>query len=425
MNNTFKKLGAATRVALYGNTCNNLYQLAKLLRNELQVDAHLFLPHNVDIQNRPESDDPFLTDNYPDWIHLGNYRSPLSQYLPMFSPLIKDVKDFDYIIFSQKGPSLAPYLKPKTLFLVTGGDLTRAPFYGRTYRWYKSFPAKVLGLIRAYWQRKGLLQVDETWAQPFKPFASAIADLGIKTYNRKKYFPVIVDKPGEIDKTELDDTLSTLRHNWDFIVFNPARMMLDDTPDMVATGTWKNNLALLYGFAQFLKTTGATKAAFAFVDKGNGHREKQGRELFLSEAERLGIKDKVISLKPPAPQDVYTRAQLFLLYELSDVIGNDYGVGWFGSIVLEGLSMAKPVISYVEESVMQELYGTHPLISVREPDEIAEALTKLYEDPDYRLKVGQEGLAWYKKYHSPSGAKKRYLENLAFLKSGHDGLESK
>ncbi|VAW84000.1 hypothetical protein MNBD_GAMMA18-1517 [hydrothermal vent metagenome] len=407
-----------TRVALYGNTCNNLYQLAKLLRNELQVDAHLFLPNNADIQNRPESDDPELTDNYPDWIHVGRYRSPIAQYLPMFSPLINDVKNFDYIIFSQKGPSLAPYLKPKTFFLVTGGDLTRAPFYGRTYRWYKSFPAKILGVVRAYWQRTGLRQVDETWVQPFKPLKTALADLGIKTYNREKYFPVILDAPGKVSGTELDDTLSNLRNNWDFLIFNPARMMLDETPDMVATGAWKNNLALLYGFAEFLKTTGATRAAFVFVDKGDGHREKHGRERFLQEADRLGIKDKVISLKPPASQDVYTRAQLFRLYELSDVVGNDYGVGWFGSIVLEGLSMAKPVISYVEESVMHELYGDHPLISVREPDEIADALTRLYKDPDYRFKVGQKGRAWYKKHHSPQGAKRRYIENLEFLKSG-------
>jgi len=403
------------RVALYGNTHNNLYQMAKLLRDELDVDAHLFLPDRNRIQNRPESDDPELKDNYPDWIHVGPYRSAIAQYLPMFSRLVRDVEDFDYIIASQKAPSLAPYMKPKFLFYVTGTDLTRVPFYGRCWRWYRGLPAKLASQVRVFWQRRGLSHVHQIWAQPFRPMLSAINDLELETYNRGAYFPVVVDDfPPSCQGIE--HLLDEVKQNWDFTVFNPAQLLLDDTPDMVATGVWKNNLALLYGFARFVKQTGAKRTALMVVERGNNLTEKAARERFKQVAEELGIGDRLVFLKPPAPQDVFTRAQIFSFYDSSDVIGVDYGVGWFGSIVIEGLSLAKPVISYVEESVMLELYGDHPLINVREPDEIGDALTRLYKDSDYRFKVGQKGQAWYKKHHSPQGAKHRYIENLKFLR---------
>jgi len=414
----------AKRVALYGNTHNNLYQMVKLLREELGVDAHLFLPKRNRIQNRPESHDPELNNNYPYWFHVGSYNSPLAQYLPMFSPLIKDVENFDYIVLSQKGPALAPYLKPKTLFYVTGTDLTRTPFYGRCWRWYKSIPAKLLSLVRTFWQRRGLRHVDEIWGQPFGPWMDAIQDLSLSTYNRKKYFPLILEQISPSCQG-IEPLILELQRDWDFLVFNPSQLLIEGSPDMVATGAWKNNLVLLHGFARFVKQTGAKRAALMVVERRNNQREQTARKRFRQVALELGVSDNLIFLPPPESQDVFTRAQVHCLYEISDVIGDDFGAGGIGSIDIEALSMAKPLISNVGKEFMHELYGNHPVIDVREPDEIAEALTKLYKDPAYCLKVGQDGLAWYKKYHSPQGAKKRYLENLAFLKSDHHGLEKK
>jgi len=409
------------RVALYGNVANNFYQMAKLLRNEMGVDAHLFIANNAYSQHRPESDDPELTNNYPDWIHLGAYQSPIAQYLPMFSPLINDTKDFDYIICSQKGPSLAPYLKPKVIFYVTGGDLTRMPFYGRSFRFYSNLPARLLAVVRAYWQRKGILAIDETWAQPFSPNISAMKKLGLKSYNRQKYFPVVLDPPVNTPTPELDEMISGLRKDWDFIVFQPARMVIDETPDLVAMGEWKNNLALLYGFADFVKKTKNKRVLLAVVNKASRKRERNGHKRYLEEAKRLGIQDQVIALQPPVGKKAFTRAQMFRFYELCDVVGGDFGVGWFGSVVIEGLAMAKPVISYVDDSVMTELYGEHPLINVREPDDISSELIRLYQDGDYRRKIGKTSQKWYEEHHSPEGAKRRYIKNMEFLTSDKKG----
>lgn len=405
------------RIALYGNIANNLYQMAKLLRNELGIDAHLFIAHNANSQHRPESDDLELKGNYPPWIHLGSYHSPISQYLPMFSPLVEDTKNFDYLICSQKAPALAPYLKPKVIFYVTGGDLTRMPFYGRSFRYYTNFPARVLALIRAFWQRKGLFAVDEIWAQPFLPFTSALGKLGLHSYRREKYFPIVLCPPVDTATPEMDNMVTKLRADWEFIVFHPSRMVIDDTTDMIEIGEWKNNLALLYGFAKFVKVTKNHRAALIVINKVTQNREKTGHERFLEEAKRLGVDGQIVVLQPPPGKNVFTRAQMFRLYDLCDVVGGDFGVGWFGSVVIEGLSMAKPVVSYVDENVMEELYGEHPIVNVREPDEIGSAITKLYQDQDYRFKVGDAGQAWFEQHHSRQGATRRYIENMEFFKS--------
>ena len=53
------------RIAFYGNICNNLYIVCKALKKYSDIDVHLYLAGQVDIQNRPESEDPELENNYP------------------------------------------------------------------------------------------------------------------------------------------------------------------------------------------------------------------------------------------------------------------------------------------------------------------------------------------------------------------------
>ena len=89
------------KVALYGNVCNNYYTLAKALRSKLNIDAHLYLNYKADIQNRPESDDPHLKDNYPDWIHI----SRKWDYIPMLTrydrTFVRELNKYDVVFISQ------------------------------------------------------------------------------------------------------------------------------------------------------------------------------------------------------------------------------------------------------------------------------------------------------------------------------------
>ena len=41
-----------------------------------------------------------------------------------------------------------------------------------------------------------------------------------------------------------------------------------------------------------------------------------------------------------------------------------------------------------------------PVLNTRTPDEVFEALKRLYADPAYARQVADQGRAWYLKYHS-------------------------
>src|SRR5687768_12327610 len=97
------------KVALYGNVCNNFYTLAKALRNELNIDAHLYLNDEIDVQNRPESDDPELKDNYPEWIHLSHHWNALEVLKKWDRALIKELNKYDIVFLSEFGVALTPF----------------------------------------------------------------------------------------------------------------------------------------------------------------------------------------------------------------------------------------------------------------------------------------------------------------------------
>ena len=64
------------KIAFYGNICNNLYIVCKAFKKYSDIDAHLYLADDADIQNRPESEDPELESNYPYWIHQSYKWNP-------------------------------------------------------------------------------------------------------------------------------------------------------------------------------------------------------------------------------------------------------------------------------------------------------------------------------------------------------------
>src|SRR5207248_4826794 len=56
------------------------------------------------------------------------------------------------------------------------------------------------------------------------------------------------------------------------------------------------------------------------------------------------LTDQVLWLQPPRP-DGFTRDELIDLYAISDVVADQFGAGFFGYVVLEALSVGRPVLS--------------------------------------------------------------------------------
>ncbi len=104
----------------------------------------------------------------------------------------------------------------------------------------------------------------------------------------------------------------------------------------------------------------------------------------------LDLEESLCWLNPPDARG-FKRSTLKELYAVADVRPVDFGVGWFGVVVLEALSGAVPLLCYVDEDIMSQLYPWHPIVTAREPAEILAALGRLADDPQERQRLGMRG----------------------------------
>jgi glycosyltransferase involved in cell wall biosynthesis len=190
----------------------------------------------------------------------------------------------------------------------------------------------------------------------------------------------------------------------DFVVFHPSRLMMRKrTARQREIGNWKKNDILLRGFALFARSGSARAPVLGLIDRTASPDVALAKDL-VSE---LGISDRVRWLVAPR-HGGFLRHELIEFYSASDIVTDDFGVGWFGGVTLEGLAIERPVIQYIDEDVMRQLYPWHPIVSARTPEDVAEALERLFVDPDERAALGVRGREWIEEFHSHEAAAERY-----------------
>jgi glycosyltransferase involved in cell wall biosynthesis len=404
------------KVAFYGNIANIFYQIVKALREQSSIDAHLYIDVLDPMGMRPESDTPTLKNHYPHWIHQGRYLNRTSILFPWRSELIKELQQYDLVMVSYLGPMFSQFIQRPAIFFTTGSDLTFFPF-PRDFRFlYKSLYEKIIGYIKGYWQRGGIRRVQEIWTQPFTPFTDALEKLGIPL-NRISpvYFPLIIDT----QKFKYDEEARFMKHEhiqeivstYDFVIFHPSRMMIQDHPSLKASGQWKRNDLLFRGFAHFLEKSGSKRSALLLPDRTQSNDLALAKKLIVE----MGLESHVFLAKPPRSEG-FTRDELIHFYSISDVVTDNFSsIGWFGNVVLEGLAMSRPVISYIDEEVMGKLYPWHPILSANTEEGIADHLMALYDDPKYKWEVGCKGREWIEEFHSGKKTSALYVKQIMGL----------
>jgi glycosyltransferase involved in cell wall biosynthesis len=403
------------RIGLYGNIANNFYVIGKALRSNSDIDVHLYLEGDTDLVQSPESEDPEIKDNYPGWIHKSadwNITNSLSFWR---HNIVKELSQYDIVILSGRGASLAPFLKTRTIFFVTGGDLTLIPFYQRFVRLYRKESNIFKAIIGKYLQRRGIRRFSEIWTQPFSPFVNALKSLKVSNDKIKNiYFPVMVNtKLFRFDQTAAgsdDKNIRRICDNFKFVIFHPSRLMIDPHPELKKAGQWKQNDLLFYAFADFIHKSGTRDAVLVMPDRTVSHDIMRAKEII----NELKIVDNVVWIKANHPEG-FTRKELVKFYSIADAVADDFGVGWFGSVVLEGFAVGKPVISYVDEEVMKKLYAWHPFLSSNTREGLAEIILRLYQDSSFKNSQGVLGRKWIEEFHSPESASKIYVNQ--FLKT--------
>jgi hypothetical protein len=399
------------KVAFYGNVCNNYYTLAKTLRQQLNIEAHLYLNYKLDIQHLPESDDPSLKNNYPDWIHLSKKWDPVLFIKKLDRTFIRELNKYDIVFLSEFGIMLAPYIKATTLFYVTGGDLTQMPFPGKFAHKFKNIVERIKWEYFGFHQRRGIKSCTKILTQPFSPFVNALNELRVPSGKISKcYFPVLIDtnvvkqKDNALD--EIDEYNKNLLSPFKFIILHPSRINMDESVASVHAGQWKGNDKLLKALDIFIRKYNVHDICIAMPDRIYSPDIPKAKKLISS----LQIEKNIVWLKPPVAQG-FTRKELMNFYSLSDIVADEFATGWFGSIVIEGTACSKPTFCYVDEEVMQQLYPWHPIISVLDPADIAEKIALFYFDEQKKLEHGELSKEWAVKFHSISMGTKIYLDN--------------
>jgi glycosyltransferase involved in cell wall biosynthesis len=403
------------RVAFYGNVCNTHYQLAVALRAHSDIDAHVFVDAKSHPQMMPESDTPSLRGKYPDWIHTAEYYPRFDRLFPWRSRLQRELAEFDVNVVSSNGPMFAQFSGRPTCFLVTGSDLVEMPFPLMYFSRYPGVRMKLDALLCGVWQRRAIRRLTEIWSQPFLPFEDSLRRIGARPDQvQGVYLPVAIDAE-EMTQTEtMPDTVHVraMRRDFDFVVFHPSRIMIRGDkrlPPAHAAALVKRNDVLVRGFARFIQQTKAN-AALAVIDR----EASPDRDLARSLAQDLGISDHLVWLRPPTP-DGFTRADLRPLYAAADAVADDFGVGWFGSVVLEGCAAGKPVVSYIDEEIMRTLYPWHPIVNAKTDEDVALRLRELFESREKRKEIGRRGRVWIDEFHSGRRLARLYFEQFRAL----------
>jgi glycosyltransferase involved in cell wall biosynthesis len=399
------------KIALYGNICNNFYTLAKTFRQKMNIDAHLYLNDKVDIQNKPESDDPELKDNYPDWIHVSDQWDTLPFLKKWDKTFIRELNKYDIVFLSDLGVVFIPFLKGKTFFYVTGSDLTQVPFPKKFASKFKTIKDRLAWEYIGYMQRRGIRHATKIFTQPFFPFANALKELHINgSQISKSYFPILMDmniiNTNDNAWNEIDEHNKKLLEPFKFIIFHPSRIVLRKTKELVDSGHWKGNDNLFKALALFIKKYNAHDICIAMPDRIYSADRNMAKEIIKD----LGIEKNIVWLKPPT-EEGFPRKELMNFYSVADIVADEFATGWFGSIVVEGMACSKPTFCYVDETVMKQLYPSHPIISVKEPQDIAEQIALFYFNKEKAKEQGELSRKWALEFHSVKEGTNIYINN--------------
>lgn len=398
------------RVGFFGNTCNNLYQTIKLLKDESEFDLHLFIDNKSDPQQLPESDDPELKNNYPDWIHFGSYITIKTVLFPWSSDLVKEFKKCDIVFVSHFGPVYSYFAQKPTIFYPNGSDITVHPFalsFLNTY--YFTLKDKIGALFISFWQRKGIRNAYEIWTQPFFQNLYGLKKLNVPTTKiANEYYPIIINLLNQkTSDTTIVKESTQIKESHDFIIFHPSRIMLSEDIKMKSTANWKANDLLVKAYKIFVDNNPTINPTLMLIDRPASTDKEQLRDL----VNQLGLESKVTWLIPPNGFG-YSRSELESLYKISDVVADDFGIGGFGSIAVEALCLGINTLTYIDPEIAKKMYPWHPVLVSKEPVEMAKILEKLYYDPEFKKTNAEKGPKWVEAFHTGEYVKNKYKKRL-------------
>jgi glycosyltransferase involved in cell wall biosynthesis len=95
-------------------------------------------------------------------------------------------------------------------------------------------------------------------------------------------------------------------------------------------------------------------------------------------------------------------------YKQADIVVDQLLIGWYGMLAQECMALGKPVCVYLREDLLGYI-PSHPMLNTT-PDNIAETLRLLIEDPTLRSDLGKKGRRYVEKVHSSDKIARRLMD---------------
>jgi glycosyltransferase involved in cell wall biosynthesis len=131
------------------------------------------------------------------------------------------------------------------------------------------------------------------------------------------------------------------------------------------------------------------------------HRETKGSRFLIRACEELKAEGVPVEL---VLAEKIPNTRVHELLRDCDIVADQFVIGWYAQFAIEGMSMEKPVMTYLRPDLLQ-LYtlnsyaGECPIVNTP-PTEIKRVLRELIDSPQLRRDLGKKGRAYVRKYHS-------------------------
>lgn len=394
-----------------------MYNIGMALRKHTEITPHLYLGSKTDIHSNPEHNDPNAKQQ-GEWVFIDHRWDPTLKFKKLDNRFVKKLQseNYDAIIVSDAGVWLSPFVKnTKFFFWTTGADLTRMPFPSTFHFFHKGFKAKLKARYMAFLQRWGIRHIDYFMTQPFMPFRFALQKLHVPPYKIcNAYFPIITDldifKYDPENRKHISEEILSQTDKFRFKIFHPSRLMIKKNDALYHAGQWKGNEMLLKGLRNFIDRNNVNDICIMLPDRSHSKDVEEFKKI----ARELKLEDNVVWIKGKSSEG-FNKEEMVSLYSLANLVVDEFGVGWFGSVVVEATACGRPVMCYLDEEVMKQLYPWHPIISANTPETIADEIAKLYFDTNYAEEKGLQSRKWAEEFHSQENAGKAYATQLKKL----------
>jgi hypothetical protein len=395
------------KIAFIYDVCNNLFLVAKYLRSKGH-EVDLYVVDGRGINTMPESDDGSLAQGYPKWIkRTKNLR--FRNYLNFNkTDLYEKFKEYDLVAGSAEFVYFSHQIPTRSVFCVSGMDLFQRPFlFNQVVRnYFKKGMLKhaLFNMLLSIFAKKGIRQSTAIISDDVDVYRQKIIQLNV---DLKKYFAtpsyVLLDEKRFVRQENIaldffhsSSDLLKLKMN----IFMPSRLLFDDSLSDKASGDWKANDVLFRALAM-LPDNLKDNYQLILLDS------EMSRDVALAKKviRDLGIEHMVVWLWKE-DRKAFTRNEILSLYSISDIVVDDFGLGWMGSIAIESLLMGCHLITYAERSIRK--YGSIPFDSVKNDFEVADLLNFYSQNRDVLELKKKNGRNWAVNWHGISEAGARY-----------------